>query len=212
MTHILLNRTTNRFLLSILLCLGVCSYINAAETATQILDKAATKIRSAKTLKADYLITADGHRQNGSITIAGDRFIISSPQISSWYDGKTQWTYSTQTGEVNITEPTPEELQQVNPFAIVSSFKKLYKATLLKSPASEKKIQLTAINAKNDITKITLTLNASTLYPSAIELTMSNRRVVKVQVNNVSAGLPLPLSEFQFNPKKYPGVPMVDLR
>ncbi|WP_301904186.1 LolA-like putative outer membrane lipoprotein chaperone, partial [uncultured Duncaniella sp.] len=133
----------NRILLLIALLAGSTTVIQGAETATSILDRASAKIRSDKSIAATYTISADGHLHSGTLTIAGDRFILTSPQISSWYDGKTQWTYSTQTGEVNITEPTPEELQQVNPFAIINSFRKLYKASLLKSPATEKKIKLT---------------------------------------------------------------------
>ena len=185
---------------------------NAAETATSILDKAAEKVKMSKSLNASYTITADGHKQNGTLTISGDRFTISSPQISSWYDGKTQWTYSTQTGEVNITEPTPEELQQVNPFAIINSFRKLYKATLLKSPSTEKRIKLTALKQKNDIKNVVLTLSASTLYPTSIELTLSNRRVVTININSVSTGNALPISDFRFDSKKYQGIPVVDLR
>ena len=108
MTHYY-NTAYHRVLAAILLLAGLCLPLTAAESATAILDKAAAQARSAKSLKATYTITADGHSQSGTLTIAGDRFIISSPQVSSWYDGKTQWTYSTQTGEVNITEPTPEE-------------------------------------------------------------------------------------------------------
>lgn len=208
MTHYIYKR----LFAVIALIAGLCLPLSAAQSATQILDKAAANARSAKSLKASYTITADGHSQAGTLTIAGDRFIISSPQISSWYDGKTQWTYSTQTGEVNITEPTPEELQQVNPFAIISSFRKLYKATLLKSPAGEHKIRLTASNPKTDIRSVVLTLNAKSLYPTSIELTMSNRRTVTIKVSSVSAGLQLPLSDFRFDPRKHPGVPVVDLR
>lgn len=202
----------NRILLLIALLAGSTAVMQGAETATSILDRASAKIRSDKSIAATYTISADGHLQSGTLTIAGDRFILTSPQISSWYDGKTQWTYSTQTGEVNITEPTPEELQQVNPFAIINSFRKLYKASLLKSPATEKKIKLTASNPKSDIKSVVLTLNASTLYPTAIELTMSNRRTVTIHVTSTKSGGALPVSDFRFNSKKYPGVPVVDLR
>lgn len=208
MTHIIYRR----LFAVIALIAGLCLPLSAAQNATQILDKAAANARSAKSLKAAYTIIADGHKQSGTLTIAGDRFIISSPQISSWYDGKTQWTYSTQTGEVNITEPTPEELQQVNPFAIISSFRKLYKASLLKSAAGEHRISLTALNPKTDIKSVVLTLNSSSLYPTDIELTMSNKRKVDIKVNSVSAGLAIPVADFRFDPKKHPGIPVVDLR
>lgn len=204
-----------KHILSFLIMLVACgsgTELSAAETAGSILDKASAKIRSAKSINAAYTITADGHKQAGEIVVAGNCFSISSPQISSWYDGKTQWTYSTQTGEVNVTDPTTEELQQVNPFAIINSFRKFYKAILLKSPATEKTIRLTATDSKNDIKSVVLTLDASTLYPTSIELTLSNRRTVTINVTSVKQGEQLPLSEFRFNPKKYPGVPVVDLR
>lgn len=189
----------------ILFCLG-------ATTANSILDSASAKFRSAKSLKAAYTITADGQNQSGTLTLSGDRFVISSPQISSWYDGKTQWTYSTHTGEINITEPTPEELQQVNPFAIISSFRKLYKAVLLKSPSSEKKIRLTANDPHADISSVELTLNSNTLYPSLIEMTLSNKRKVTIKVTTVTPGAELPISTFRFEKSRFPGVPIVDLR
>ena len=201
-----------RILLLIAVITGCCSAVSGAETATSILDRASAKFKGEKSIQAAYTITTEGHKQSGTLTIAGDRFTIASPQISSWYDGKTQWTYSTQTGEVNITEPTPEELQQVNPFAIINSFRKLYKATLVKSPASEKVVRLTSVDPKNDIKSVVLTLNATTLYPTKIDLTMGNRRTVTIQVTSVKAGGQLPVSDFRFNPNKYPGIPVVDLR
>lgn len=198
----------------LLLLLALCCLLplHAAESATTVLDKAAAKIRSAKSLSASYTISADGHSQSGTLTIAGDRFTIDSPQISSWYDGRTQWTYSTNAGEVNITEPTPEELQQVNPFAIINSFKTNYRASMLKAPAGEKKIRLTSTNSGSDIHSVELTLNASTLYPTRIVLTMGNRRSVSISINSVKAGAALPVSHFRYDPAKHPGLPVVDLR
>lgn len=198
----------------LLLLLALCCLLplHAAESATGLLDKAAAKIRSAKSLSASYSISADGQSQSGTLTISGDRFTIASPQISSWYDGRTQWTYSTHVGEVNITEPTPEELQQVNPFAIINAFKTHYRASMLKSPAGEKKIRLTSTQANSDIHSVDLTLNAATLYPTRIILTMSNRRTVSISISSVKTGEALPVSFFRYDAKKHPGIPVVDLR
>lgn len=184
----------------------------AAETISEILNKSATKIKSAKSLIASYTITADGHSQSGIMTISGERFTISSPQMVSWFDGKTQWTYSSHSGEVNMTEPTPEELQQINPFEIIRSFNSRYKAQLLKSPAGSKKIMLTALSPKSDIKGVVLTINASTLFPTHIDLTMSNNQKVSIAISRVEEGSTLPNSHFRFDAKKYPGVEVIDLR
>lgn len=186
--------------------------VNAAETASQLLDKAAAKIRANKSIVASYVISADNQNQKGTLTLAGDRFRLSSPGLASWYDGRTQWTYSDRIGEVNVTEPTPEELQQINPFAIINSFKKTYTATLLKASAGEKRISLKANSKQSDIRNVTLTLNSTTLFPSHIILTMSNRRTVDIKITSIRTDGDLPLSFFRFDPKKYPGVQVVDLR
>ncbi len=183
-----------------------------AESVSQILNSSANKIKSAKSLIAGYTITADGHSQSGIMTISGERFTISSPQMVSWFDGKTQWTYSAHSGEVNMTEPTAEELQQINPFAIIRSFNNRYKAQLLKSPAGSKKIRLTALSPKSDIKGVVLTLNAKTLFPTHIDLTMSNNQNVSIAISRVEEGSTLPMSHFRFDAKKYPGVEVIDLR
>ena len=206
-----MTRKATILLLFSFLLFGI-TRIEAAETASQILDRAATKVRQQKSIVASYTISADGHNQDGTLTLAGDRFTLSSPGLASWYDGKTQWTYSDQIGEVNVTEPTPEELQQVNPFAIVNSFKKIYAATLLKSPVNEKKIALKANSKHSDIRNVVLTLDSSTLYPKQIVLTMSNRRTVTIKLNSIRPGGNLPLSFFRFDSKKYPGIQVIDLR
>lgn len=200
-----------RLLLFAIIFLSAAS-IYAVETASGILNSSANRIKSAKSLVASYVITADGHKQDGIMTISGERFTISSPQMVSWYDGKTQWTYTSHTGEVNITEPTAEELQQINPFAIIRSFSNNYKAQQLKSPAGTKKIRLTALSPKSDIKTVILTLNAKTLYPTRIDLTMGNRQSVAIQISAVEEGPTLPAANFRFDAKKYPGVQVVDLR
>lgn len=186
--------------------------VSAAETATGILSGSANKIKAAKSLVAKYTINVDGHTQNGIMTISGDRFTISSPQMVSWYDGKTQWTYSSHSGEVNISEPTDEELQQINPFAIIREFSSNYKAQLLTSAAGSKKIRLSALSPKSDIRSATLTINAKTLYPTRIDLTMGNRQNVTIQITEIAEGPTLPAANFRFDAKKYPGVPVIDLR
>lgn len=198
------------FLFALIFMTGLAA--NAAETAASILTSSANKVRAAKSLAVSYTITADGNTQKGIMTIAGDKFSISSPQMVSWYDGKTQWTYSSHTGEVNITTPTADELQQINPFAIIKTFSNNYSSQLLPSQAGYKKVKLTAVSAKSDIRSVTLTINAKTLYPTQIDMTMGNKQNVAIKILAVEEGPILPMSEFRFDPKKYPGVQIVDLR
>lgn len=201
---------------SILLLLSILfigsSAVASAESADQLLNKAAEKVRHQKSLTVNYTITADNQSQTGSLILSGDRFVLSLPGTTSWYDGSTQWTFSRHMGEVNMTEPTPEELQQINPFAIINSFKTTFSASMLKSQPGEKVISLTAKVKHSDIQKAVLTLNASTLFPSKLLLTMSNRKTVLIKITSINPGGALDINTFRFSSKKYPGIKVVDLR
>lgn len=202
-----MTRLLTAFLLTILSAVSA-----SATTADTILKSAADRYQRLKTISASYSATSGSEKMNGTIVTSGDKFHISSPQLSTWYDGRTQWTYSPSSNEVNITEPTAEELQQVNPFAIISAFRRAYKGTLLKSPAGTHTVQLLPLDKKASIRKAVVTFDAKTLYPTLIRLTTDNNATLTIKVTNVVAGKKYPLSTFVFDKKKYPGAEIIDLR
>lgn len=202
-----MTRLLTAFLLTIL-----SAVYASATTADTILKSAADRYQRLKTISASYSATSGSEKMNGTIVTSGDKFHISSPQLSTWYDGRTQWTYSPSSNEVNITEPTAEELQQVNPFAIISAFRRAYKGTLLKSPAGTHTVQLLPLDKKASIRKAVVTFDAKTLYPTLIRLTTDNNAILSIKVTNVVTGKKYPLSTFVFDKKKYPGAEIIDLR
>lgn len=193
----------------LLLCVGA---ICAAENPAQTLRRSAGKLKSAKSLHVTYTAVADGYTHEGTLVIQGDMFIISSPQMKSWYDGKTQWTYASQIGEVNIITPTSEEVRQINPLAIISSFTNNYTATALKSAPGTSSVLLTARNPKADIRSADITVDDKSLYPTRLLLTMSNNQTVTIDIKDIRAGDLLPADNFRFNKSRYPDVQVVDLR
>lgn len=44
----------------------------------------------------------------------GNKFKIEIPDAITWFDGTTQWVYIKDTDEVNITNPTGDELQAIS--------------------------------------------------------------------------------------------------
>lgn len=180
--------------------------------ATGLLDRCAAKIKSAPSLYVTYDVSADGHTADGQLVIQGDMFTISSPGMRSWYDGKTQWTYSSQIGEVNIITPTPEEVRQINPLAIIKNFSSAYTSQPLKTSAGMTAVRLKAKDPKADISAADITINDKTLYPTRIVLSMSNNQKVTLVIRSVTSGPKLPADNFRFDKKRFPGVNVVDLR
>ena len=182
-------------------------------TAQQVLDKAANRLKEVKTVTAVYDLTADGHTSTGTLAIAGEKFHLSSPDIVSWYDGNTQWTFSAASNEVNIIEPTPDELMQMNPFVIINSFRRLYTPVLLKAPQGQYKIKLTPVNKRNvQIAEAVLDLNASTLMPSSITLLSDSGHKIYIKIKSLKTGTNYAPSTFVFNKKQYPKAEIIDLR
>lgn len=183
-----------------------------AQNASTILSNAANKFSNSKSISATFVFIDNGHSQNGSITVSGNKFVITTPQLSTWFDGKTQWSYSPDVNEVNITTPTTDELQQINPFAIISSFRTNFNTKSLKAIKGTYKLQLTPKKANQSIKNVELTLNSSTYFPSLIVITAKNNTKATIKVKSISAGSSLPANTFTFNAKKHPGVEIIDLR
>lgn len=202
------SKTYLTFLLTILFS----TLTSTAQNASAIIEKASNKFASCKSISATFALIDNGHSQNGSITVAGNKFVINTPQLSTWFDGKTQWSYSPQANEVNITTPSADELQQINPFAIISGFRTDFNAKTLKSAKGTYKIQLTPKKANQSIKNVELTLNSSTYFPTLIVITAKNNTKATIKVKTINTGSTLNASTFVFDAKKHPGVEIVDLR
>lgn len=198
--------------ISIILCILISALSSHAATAESMLKRSADKIKEAESLHVTYTASADGNTTEGMLMLQGEMFTISSPGMKSWYDGTTQWTYASQIGEVNIITPTDDELQQINPLVIIQSFATAYNAKAIGSSGEASTLRLTAKNTDSDITTAEISISDKTLYPTRIVLTMSNRQKVTINIKNVQPGGKLPASNFRFDTKRYPGVPVVDLR
>ncbi len=198
------------FLITILL--AGTSAATAAESAADIIAKAADKFTSAPSVSVYYSMTTDGGTATGEMLFAGQRFHISAPQLLTWYDGTTQWTYLPQENEVSISEPTAEELQQVNPFSVISTFRRGYDAKIVKSDKTSRTITLTARQASAEIRSATITLTNATMLPSSIDLTMKSGQKMSITITSISVGKSVNINAFRFPSKRYPGAEVVDLR
>lgn len=204
----------NRLLTTTLLAILAILAATASETdAAKVLDSMSKAFQKAGTLSASYTMTSDGHKSQGEMILSGDRFRLTSPLMTIWYDGKTQWTYNSDIREVNITEPTPEELAETNPFVIISMFRNNYSARLMKSAPGSYRIDFTPRNdANSTVRRAIVTVSSSTFMPTDMAITINGDQTVAVHINSLVQGKNYPLSMFVFNKKSYPKAEIVDLR
>lgn len=183
----------------------------ATASAAEVLRLGAQAIRKAPSLEAAFTVTTDRGSTSGNILLSGSRFMISTPDLTTWFDGKTQWAYSPAANEVNISEPTDAELQQINPFAIIAGMQTAYTPRRLKSPVGSDRIELIPKN-QSEYRKIIVTFNGTTHYPSDIAITSDDNSITRIIISNIHTGKKPSDTAFRFNPKRYPEAEIVDLR
>lgn len=207
-----ISYTDMKKILLILTILCISLSADAALSATGVLDKAASVINGAKALTAEYTIKAGNSKENGSLLLASGKFTMKSPSLQTWYDGITMWTYSPSLNEVNISTPTADELMEINPFAIVNSYKSAYTPHLVKSDKNSCTIELTPKSKGRSFSKAIVVVNTHTYYPLSIQLTMTDGSIVDVAIQSVKTGAFPGNEAFRFKKSAAPNAEIIDLR
>lgn len=185
-----------------------------AGTGDAVFNKIVSTYKSAKGIAVNFAISSTDGNYSGQIIMQGNKFRMATSDLLCWYDGKTQWSYSTMSGEVSIMQPTAEELQVVNPFSIISNFQTAYTATLQKS-GSEDVVLLQPKDKKrqSNIKSVKLSASKKTHLPSSIEFIMTDGTKMTIKLSQYQTGANFPTSTFVYNKKLVPpGTPTVDLR
>ena len=61
--------------------------------ARDILDRAADAFRREGGVKITFSVRAPEGNTNGSIRLKGDKFLLETEGVTTWFDGRTQWSY-----------------------------------------------------------------------------------------------------------------------
>lgn len=186
--------------------------VSAATSASDILAAMRSKMVSAKAVEIMFTIPGNDGSVQGNAILSGASFVFHTPQMSVWYDGKTQWTFLNSSKEVSITEPTAEELSASTPFAILNSYHESYKARRLSDSAGRYRVELTPVTKASGISKIIIFCDIKTKWPSAVAITFDDNRRIDLTVDSVKAVAAVPASTFRYDAKRYPASEIIDLR
>ena len=185
-------------------------YCLSAQTdkAKAVLDKVISTFTEEGGIQIDFEGT-----EKGTIVMKGEKFYLHSGQIQSWYDGKTQWSYVADTEEVNISHPTPEELQGINPYFILVNYQENFESSYKGMKTQEgKQVQEIVLAPKgNAHEQITLWIS-KTSHPIYIKVENNGKPVSEIHVKNVRKQKEINDHVFRFNKSLYPNAEIIDLR
>lgn len=189
--------------------LPYCIHAQNDAQAAEVLDKALDELSTSSGIRADF-----GGTENGFLLLKGEKFYLNNGNVQSWYDGKTQWSYVADIEEVNISSPTPEELQAINPYHILMRYKTdfdyTYKGNRTRNGVKGHEIVLTPKHSGN---QEAIRVFISKIYqPLAIKMEQNGQTVSEINVTSYQTDQKLADEIFCFNKSLYPNAEIIDLR
>lgn len=211
-----------KYIFSVLIALLSLPVYAQQSQAKAVLDKVADTFRKAGGVQIEFdMKSYDNGRltggSDGMIQLKGEKFRLETSEAVTWFDGETQWSYLVGSEEVNVTTPTQEELQSINPYSLLYMYQKGFRCQMgtVKTFAGKQvmEVVLTAIDRKQDLSGITLYVATDTYQPIFIQI---QQRGVKmhsaITVTDYKTNLDYADANFVFDWKQYPNVEIIDLR
>ena len=183
-----------------------------AQTPQAMLDKCVAAINASGGVTANYSIITNQGTSSGTIAMQGKKFRVLSSDAKCWYDGKTQWSWSPLTGEVNITTPDQEDLQMTNPLAAVQHFKANFNMKKAKAKTAKTYVIKLTPKKKDNIKTLWLYFDETTSLLRTARFEMQDKSVYTVKITDYKHKS-LAASTFTFDKSQVPaGTEVVDLR
>ena len=212
------------FLISIIILTNLFTFAQQDEKAKNILDQMSEKTRSYKTIEAEFSYSMDNSEMDiheaysGSIKLKGDSYVVNVPESGFiiYSDGETQWNYMEDGNQVTISSVDEESGDLDQPSAIFNLYEKGFQSKFIEEKTEGNKvlyiIELYPEDDFQDISKITLAVDKSTLMIDSAILSSTDDTLYTIKVNKMETNKSLPDSEFVFNADDYEDIEIIDFR
>lgn len=209
------------FLKTLLILLLLTSgSVYAQKSADDLIKQVVDKTRALKNLKIDFVYSMVNEKasinetKSGILYINGDAYRIELDGQLVISDGKTVWTYLEDSNEVMVSN-TGDGDEAMTPSTLLTSYYKDYKTTFINDKQNTSKglktIELKPTTGKK-FSKMQLGISESKLQLMNLSIFDNGGNVFTYDLNKMVADSNLSATFFQFNPKQYPGVEVVDMR
>jgi outer membrane lipoprotein carrier protein len=187
--------------------------------AVEILNRFSERALSAPSVAMKFnLVTVDqvegtNNTIEGSIILSKDKYRLDLTDNIIWFNGETSWSYLPAEKEVTIAKPDKKDNSfQTRPSSVFSIYKKGYKCRLLEEKPGSYLIDLYPEALDSDHIRIRLSIGKPSLDLKSIEYKYKNGVTVFLTVNEYDLKQNPDNSAFTFQPQKYKGVEIIDMR
>lgn len=191
--------------------------------AKAILDKLKGRYKSFKTLEADFTLTIEFPEeepviQKGTLTQAGDKFRVEMKDQAIISDGNTLWFHQKLNNEVqinNVDEMGEGELLSPKTLLhIYESDKYIYALTnqFVENGIAIQQVEFKPVDKDSEYSKIRLSIDKKKNQMLNVKAFGKSGSRFTFELNQLNPDKNFEVDFFQFNPAKYPGIHVEDLR
>jgi len=189
--------------------------------ALEVLDAMSAKYQSIEAFRAKlvYKLENPGEKLNetfrGEITVMGEKYRLKIGEQEIINNGSTIWTYLREVNEVNIDNYYPED-DPMAPAKIYTIYREGYKYSFVEKKKQKGRIvnivDLEPDNKDEPFFKIRLTIDEQDNTLTNYKVFDKNGNRYLWSVSDFDPEQNLTASYFEFDPGKYKGVEVIDLR
>lgn len=202
--------TRKIFIMAWLMFLAMALHAQNPARAKQILDKTSSIVGRRGGASANFSIQGGNYEPvSGTIAVKGRKFYAQTPKGATWFNGETQWTYLSKSGEVNVSNPDQSTQARMNPYQFITLYKQGYALEVSESSGNYL-VTMKATTTKSNIREIQVIIDKASYLPEQVKMLQKGKwttiRISNFKVKNLSDRL------FNFPAKDYPKAEIIDLR
>jgi outer membrane lipoprotein carrier protein len=190
--------------------------------AKKILDAVSTKFKTYKTVKANFNLKVENSAgkaqgtKTGVVQMKGMKYKVSITGQEIICDGKTVWTYDKSANEVQVSI-LDNSAGNITPQKLFTNFYDkdfLYvqNEDITRTGKVYQVVELTPIDKTKPFFKVQIEVDKVGKSIVSTKVFEKNGNRYTYSINSMSTNAAIPDETFVFDPKKYPGVEVIDLR
>jgi len=187
--------------------------------AIKILDKFSANALGAPSVSMKFdLVTIDQMEKTndtltGSVILSKDKYRLEMTDNITWFNGETSWNYLLAEKEVTVAKADKKDHSfQNRPSAIFSMYKNGYKCRLVEERSDSYIIDLYPEDIKSDLLRVRLSIDKSMINLKSLEYKKKDGIVITLHVKEYNLKTKPEQETFVFQPDKYKGVEIIDMR
>lgn len=194
---------------------GATAQNNKSEEIMARAERQIYKTRSSEAKFSSVYYDEQGKaqsREQGTIYLQGEKFRLEYGDIIAVYDGKTMTHHDAGEETLTISQPSNEELLQINPLHFLRSRAKGFGVQSKASKAGVETLVYTP-KGKSNIKQVSIGYRHSDGMPATIQIYSKDNRYITLELKSFKAqSTDYPQTKFELKKSDFPKSELVDLR